>query len=303
MGYDAGAALTNMPVLRFHTRLPTGQIEQLSIESERVLVGSGAHCDIRLPLVEARLEHVLIELGPAGIFARALSFEPPPTINNVPFTQAPLPAGAVLGVTGTQIHIEIVRGAAGGDHLRQKKKSSPITILAMLVTLPAAWYLLLGSEDLLTGGAEPVRPEPPDLWAAPVAQCPQMDRALALGFARERMAIADAKRERRPFHVQDGVMAVPTYETAAACFRAGGDPASANLADESAKYLRREMMDDFRMRRVRLDHALATEDYVSAQKEVRVLLQFVEGTSGEYITWLSNLERKLKLKIGAAASE
>ena len=291
-----------MRVLKFQTRLPTGQIEQLSIESERVLIGSGAHCEIRLPLAEARVEHVLIELGPAGVFARALSFEPPPTINNVPFTQAPLPPGAMLGVSGTQIYIEIVEGAQAGGALQQKKKSSPIMLIALLLMLPAAGYLFLGDEEGFAGEAEPERPQPPELWAPPVTQCPQADRAAALGFARERMAIADAKRERRPFHVQDGVSAVPTYEMAAACFRAGGDVASGNLADESAKYLRREMTDDFRMRRVRLDHALATEDYVSAQKEVRVLLQFVEGKSGDYVTWLSNLERKLKLKVGEAAN-
>jgi hypothetical protein len=289
-----------MRTIKIQTRLPTGQIEQLSIESERVLIGSGAHCEIRLPLAEARVEHVLIELGPAGVFARALSFEPPPTINNVPFTQAPLPPGAMLGVTGTQIYVEVLEGANVGGALQKKNKSSPITVIALLLMLPAAGYLFFGSDEGF-GGPEPPRPQPPELWAAPIAQCPQPDRAQALGFARERMAVADAKRERRPFHVQDGVSAVPTYEMAAVCFRAGGDTGSGNLADESAKYLRREMTDDFRTRRVRLDHALATEDYVSAQKEVRVLLQFVEGKSGEYVTWLSNLERKLKLKIGAAA--
>lgn len=292
-----------MRVLKFQTRHATGQIDQLSIESERVLIGSGAHCEIRLPLAEARVEHVLIELGPAGVFARALNFEPPPMINNVPFTQAPLPPGAVLGISGTQILIEIVEGAgaAGGDVLQAKKKSSPITIIAAMIMIPAAGFLLFGPEE--TGDGAVVHPNPPELWAAPGGQCPHAtDRGQALSFAREKMAIADAKRERRPFHVQDGVSAVPTYETAAACFRAGGDAASGNLAEESSKYLRREMTDDFRMRRVRLDHDLATEDYVSAQKEVRVLLQFVEGKSGEYVTWLSNLERKLKLKIGEAAA-
>ncbi len=292
-----------MRVLKFQTRHVTGQIEQLSIESERVLIGSGAHCEIRLPLAEARVEHVLIELGPAGVFARALSFEPPPTINNVPFTQAPLPAGALLGIGGTQIFVEVLEGAAGagGEVLQAKKKSSPITIIAVLLMIPAAGYLFFGPEE--GEGQAAVHPSPPELWAPPATQCPHAaDRGQALSFARERMAIADAKRERRPFHVQDGVAAVPAYETAGACFRAGADPASANLADESAKYLRREMADDFRMRRVRLDHDLSTEDYVSAQKEVRVLLQFVEGKSGEYVTWLSNLERKLKLKIGEAAA-
>jgi hypothetical protein len=62
------------------------------------------------------------------------------------------------------------------------------------------------------------------------------------------------------------------------------------------------MTDDFRMPRVRLDHALPTEDYVSAQKEVRFLLQFVESLppTFDYRTWLSTLERKLKLELGAA---
>jgi hypothetical protein len=290
-----------MRVLRFQTRLPTGQVEQLSVESERVLIGSGAHCDIRLPLAEARIEHVLIELGPAGIFARALNFEPPPTINNVPFTQAPLPPGAILGVTGTQIFIEVIEGAGAGGGAQKEKKSSPIMVIALLLMLPAAGYLFLGPDEV--GGGEPVRPPPPELWNPPSPTCPQADRAQALGFARERMAVADAKRERRPFHVQDGVSAVPIYEVAAACFRQGGDAASGNLADESSKYLRREMTDDFRMRRVRLDHALATEEYVSALKEVRVLLQFVEGKSGEYVTWLANLDRKLKLKVGEAAGK
>ncbi len=291
-----------MRALRVQTRLPTGQVEQVVIEGERVLVGSGAHCEIRLPLAEARVEHVLIELGAAGIFASALSFEPPPTINNVPFTQAPLPPGSILGVTGTQIYVEVVEGPAAGTARQQTKKSSPITLIALMLMLPGAGLLFL-TPDEPTDTTETARPQPPELWAPPSGQCPQPDRAAALGYARERMAVADAKRERRPFHVQDGVSAVPTYEVAAACFRAGGDAPSANLADESAKYLRREMSDDFRMRRVRLDHALTIEDYAAAQKEVRVLLQFVEGKSGDYVTWLSNLDRKLKLKIGAQAAE
>ena len=87
-----------MRTLKFQIRQHTGQVDQLSMEAERVLIGSGAHCEIRLPVDQARVEHVLIELGPAGIFARALNFEPPPTINNIPFQQAPLPPGAMLGV-------------------------------------------------------------------------------------------------------------------------------------------------------------------------------------------------------------
>lgn len=289
-----------MRQLKFQIRLHTGQIEQLSIEAERVLVGSGAHCEIRLPLDQARVEHALIELGPAGIFARALSFEPPPTINNVPFQQAPLPPGAILGVGGCQIYVELVEGAAGAGPGGAKKKS-PISMIALFILIPVGAYMLLADDD--EGATTTPSPRAvPELWAAAAAGCPYTDRGQALAFAREKMAIADAKRERRPFHVQDGVQAVPTYEAAAACFRSGGDAPSAVLAEESAKFLRRDITDDFRTRRVRLDHALAIEDYVSAQKEVRVLLQFTEGKSGDYVTWLSNLDRKLKLKVGTKKS-
>lgn len=288
-----------MRQLKFQIRLHTGQVEQLAIEAERVLIGSGAHCEIRLPVDQARVEHVLIELGPAGIFARALSFEPPPTINNVPFQQAPLPPGAVLGVGGCQIYVELTEGAGAGP--AAPKKKSPVSLIALLILIPVGAYVLLADDDEGTGTAPSPRAVP-ELWAAAGTACPYTDRGQALAFAREKMAIADAKRERRPFHVQDGVQAVPTYEAAAACFRAGGDAPSAVLAEESAKFLRRDITDDFRTRRVRLDHALAIEDYVSAQKEVRVLLQFTEGKSGDYVTWLSNLDRKLKLKVGTKKS-
>lgn len=287
-------------VLRFQIRLHTGQVEQLNVEAERCLIGSGAHCEIRLPVDQARVEHVLIELGPAGIFARALSFEPPPTINNIPFTQAPLPPGAVLGVGGCQVFTEIVEGAQGGAGGADKKKSSPVAIIALLVMLPAAGYMLLADEPDPNAKKPPPK-QVPELWDAPIATC-SYSGGQASAFARERMAIADAKRERRPFHVQDGVQAVPIYESAAACFRAGGDPASGQLAEDASKFLRREMTDDFRTRRVRLEHALNVDDNVSALKEVRVLLQFTEGKSGDYVQWLSNLDRKLKARVGTKKS-
>jgi hypothetical protein len=276
--------------------LPTGQVDQLNIESERVLIGSGAHCEIRLPLDQARVEHVLIELAPAGVFARALNFEPPPTINNIAFTQAPLPPDAVLGVGQTQIYAMAADQAGGGAIVQQKKKgSSPIMLLAIIAMAAGGGYVILGDDD--TGG-EIARPKaPPELWGPPVAQCPQQLGPQALAFARDRLSLADAKRERRPFHVQDGVQSVPLYEQAAACFRAGGDPQSAAAADETAQKLRKDINDDYRTQRVRLDHALNIEDWPGAQHQVRVLRQFTEGKQGEYVTWLSNLERKLKNKV------
>ena len=111
--------------------------------------------------------------------------------------------------------------------------------------------------------------------------------------------MADAKRERRPFRVQDGVAAVPMYELSGVCFRSGGDVESSNQAYAAANALRRELTDDYRTQRVRLEHALGVRDQKSAQRQVKILLAFTEGKQGDYVTWLSNLDRRLKIKLGS----
>lgn len=282
-----------MRVLRFQIRHPTGQVDQINVESERVVIGSGAHCEIRLPIDQSRVEHVLIELGPAGVFARALSFEPAPTINNIPFTQAPLPPESVLGVNQMQIYVAVGDGAGGLAVQQQKKKTSPITLIAVILMLPAGLYVLFSDDD--KGPNAKMPKEPPELWGTPVAACPQAGAA-ALTLGRERLAIADAKRERRPFHVQDGVQAVPLYELSGACFRAGGDTVMGQYADDTARFLRQEINNDYRTQRVRLEHDLSVEDWQGAQKCVRLLQQYTEGKQGEYVTWLAQVDRKLKIK-------
>ena len=100
----------------------------------------------------------------------------------------------------------------------------------------------------------------PELWQAPVRVLPVGRAARARLRAREdggrrRQARAPpvprAGRRRRP---------CPLYEAAAACFRAGGDNAVGNAAEESAKFLRRDIDGRFPHAPRRLDHALATED-------------------------------------------
>lgn len=290
-----------MGVLRFQLRHPNGHTEQINVEADRALIGSGAHCDIRLPLDQAAVEHVLIEVSAGGtVFARGLSFEPSPTINNIPFTQAPLPAESVLGVGQIQIYAARMDAVVGADGAatKEKKKSSPILLIAAVIMIAAGGYLFLFDDP---AGAQAAAPkEAPALWGAPVAACPQAGPQ-ALALANERRSLAESKRERRPFHVQDGVAAVPLFELAAACYKAGGANDEANNSYVASQNLRKEMNDDYRTQRVRLEHALSVNDYPSAQREVRMLLAFTEGKQGEYVTWLSNLNRKLKLKIGKPA--
>jgi hypothetical protein len=283
--------------LRFQIRHPNGQVEHLNVDGERVLIGSGAHCEIRLPIDQASVEAVLVQRSAGGVYAQALSFEPPPTINNAPFSQAPLQAESALGVGSVQIFVTIADAAQGEAVIGKKQqKTSPLTlVLVVACALVAAYYFLMQDEDK-GPAAQPT--QVPDLWETPVAACPQAAPEQAMARARESAAVADARRERRPFHVQDGVAAVPLYEVASVCFRQGGDPVASDESARRAAALRAEMQQDFRTHRVRLDHLLSVKDWVSSRREVRVLLAYMEGKSGDYVTWLSNLDRNLKLKVG-----
>jgi hypothetical protein len=283
--------------LRFLVRYPDGRGEELTIEAERVLIGSGAHCEIRLSVDQAAMEHVAISMGPASALAEARAFEPPPTINGSPFQRAQLLPDAILGVGQVQMTVAVIEIAEKqGLAPRKQEKTSPATYVLAAIAIPLSLYVILSDSDTQDG--EPPPTEVPALWAEPITSCPQGGKEQARALANDQNVLALARRERRPFHVQDGVRAVPLFETAAACFEAAGDPTAAREAAEAGKKLRLEVDEDYRTHRVRLEHAISVSDWRTAQVEARVLLAFTDGLQGEYVTWLSNLDRKLQLKYG-----
>jgi hypothetical protein len=281
--------------LRFQIQHANGRQEQVTVEAERALIGSGAHCEIRLPLDQAAVEHILIQVGAGGVFAQALSFEPAPTIGGVPFTQAPLPPDVVLGVNQTQMLVSIVGDAIGaGGPAKNTGKTNPMLIIAAMAGASlVAWMYLSGDEDV-----QRVEPqEYPKLWDQAAATCEKSGNE-ALAFAREKSIVAESKRERRMFHVKDGVDAVPLFETAAACYEKAGDKQDADAARDTANALRKELDDDYRTHRMRLQHAMGVKDLETARKEVRTLIEMTEGKEGPYVTYLHVIERDLKQKLG-----
>ena len=142
-------------------------------------------------------------------------------------------------------------------------------------------------------------PPVPRLWGAPVEGCPQTSRDEAEALAAERLRLAVAKHERSPFHPEDGVAAVPLYESAVACFRTAARKADAEDALAVAEQLKRDTDDQFRAHRLRLQRALAIENWRWAERETDVLLSFLSGMGSEYGNWLSNLRRKIQLSYGS----
>lgn len=284
--------------LQFVIRYPDGRTEQLVVDADTVLVGSGAHCEVRLPAEHAALEHVALSLVAGGVHAQARSLSPHPTINGAGFVQTPVLPDSVIGVGGMQLWVTTVDLQERQQQVIRKKKqtTSPLTYVAAIVGLPLAAYMILAEPS--KDRTQMVQGTPPALWGDPVNTCPQSSHDAALAVALDKYSVASGKRERRPFHVEDGVAAVPLFETASACFRVAGQTAAATEAQKAAQDLRSKINEDYRAHQVRLEHALTVQDWATAQQEVSVLRAFTEGKQGQYVVWLSNLARRLELKLG-----
>jgi hypothetical protein len=284
-----------METIRFGVTHANGRIEELLTESAQVLVGSGAHCEIRLPIDQARVEHVLIQSTPAGLRAIARAFDPPPRLDGAEFAQAPILGRAVLVIGETRIEVSPSTSEAARGAVPRAQASRNPRLLA---------YLALGAAGVVTmlaarGKGGDHTPEPiatPALWGSTVDHCAQAAPDQALAAARARLSLAIAKQERSPFHPEDGVAAVPLYEGAAACFRVAGRDGDAAEAAGNAEHLRHTVTEEFREHRIRLRRAMALQEWPIAVHESGVLLTFLPSGGSDYATWLSNLRRKLQLQ-------
>jgi hypothetical protein len=283
--------------LRFQIKHLSGQVEGIDVEAERAMLGSGSHCEIRLPIDQARLEHLRIELTADGtVFATAVSFEPPPLLNGVAFTQGQVLPDSVITLSQTQVLIQALDTTVG--KAKAKKGSSPVTTIGALIILVAAAFLLFGSDEEEAG----IKLDPqPDLFAAAqAATCPQQGQQ-ALEQAKQFLNVASVKRERRPFFAQDGVVAVPNFERAAACFKSGADVSMAKYAEGVANYLRADLNRDYRKLRVGLEYHVRVKEYASAKYDVERLIAFIPEASPQadlaaYRIYLLDAKRRLQLR-------
>ena len=284
--------------LRFTIRQPDGRVERLMVDAEAALVGSGAHCEIRIG--GAAHEQLLVTMAGDAVHVDVRAIEPMPLLDGQPFRQANLRPESLLALGAVQLMVE-VRDLDGEKNVVKAKGEafSPVTWLALVLAVPLAGYVLFGDE--LRSRREVVPEGAPELFDAPLTTCRQSSTDEALAAAFDALALARGKRERSPFAVQDGVAAVPLFERAAACLTQGGQAALAADAAASAKELRARLADDYRVHRVRLEHAVETNDDKAALKEVRVLRSLTDGKAGPWVDWLGSIERRLTMKLGRKA--
>jgi len=292
-----------MDVIQFRVRHPDGRVDTLVTEAPRVLIGAGSHCEIRLPIGAARVEHVAIQSTPAGWRASARSLDPVPRLDGVEFTEAPVLGDCVIMIDQTRIDVAPSTGPGGTDRtVTQVKAKRSVRVYLYLALGLACWVGLYAARPRAkTSTQEPE--DVPALWPVGAAEtCPQTGPEPALAAAGARLDLAVAKEERSPFHPEDGLAAVTLYQSAEACFRVAGHDADAEQVVAEGKRLRRDMTDRFREHRLRLQRALAVEEWDVAEHESGVLLAFVQSATGDYATWLSNTRRRLQLRHGTSGS-
>jgi hypothetical protein len=287
-----------MDVVRFRVGHADGRVDELMTEAPRVLIGAGSHCEIRLPIGAARVEHVLIQSTPAGWRASARSLDPAPTIDGIEFSEVPIRGDCVIGIGKIRIEVSPSTTLEGSQQVsRASGARNPRVFIYLALGVGCFIAMRVAAPQAKAAAHEPTNVPP--LWTSASASCPQTAPDPALAAANARVNLALAKRERSPFRPDDGVAAVPLYESAAECFRVAGRADDAADATAAAARLRQDLADQFHVHRLRLQRAMATEQWVMAEHETSALLSFLPSDGGEYVTWLSNLRRKLQLQYGA----
>jgi hypothetical protein len=273
-----------------------GKVEQFELAYERLRIGSASHCDVRLAPDEAAAEAVLLEPREGVLMVHALDGELrlhglamlAPTVVR---ERARLELGSV------QLTVEL------SDVLEAKPTSERKTLrqgvmLLGVVTLYAYMFAEPGPESAL---AHPLMPAP--LFSEQGAACQQDSAEAARVFAREQLALADSQRERWPFHMREGVLAVPNYRSAAACFAAAGDERQAKQVSETASALAVKLEEELSAHRVRLEWFLDRKRFHPAVEEVRALRELLAERNDPYARWLAAVAHELQTMQALAKEE
>jgi hypothetical protein len=282
-------------VLKVQITSAAGGRQELVVDSAQALIGSGPHCEIRLPVEDAASEQLEVRVASGGVFGRVRSIDRPVLLDGVPFVEGRLLPESTVSIGSARLRLtpSISSLLEAGKRQRNNSGSRAIHVLGAL-GFPLGFALLFA----LDKPAEPLPGlvQPPPLFAATAEPCKESEPAAAAAFASRELLRAEAERERAPFDGGSGVRAVHSFQRAARCLDAAGERTQASEIERTAATLKRKVENAFHVHHVRLDRALATQRYDVARHEIALLGEFVGQKSGEYAEWLLTLDRNLELK-------
>jgi hypothetical protein len=276
-----------------------GKVSTFEAAAGAMLVGSGSHCDVRLPPEEAAVEQLLIEQRGERVFVRSLTRDGALRFDKAVFEQGELPSGARLSLAELQLRVGVRTQQKRSAKAGESEVQTLITRALLIVGIAVGAYHVL-YPDAGGGVLQSAVAAPPLFAEANKRTCNVADERDA-AYQAERWALeASLKRERAPFHPKDGVASVGLYEAAEACFRKAGKLADADRMRDMLAALRANLEDEFHVRQVRLERFLQREKHDQAQREAQVLLTFVSHQDGEYVQWLGAVQRELNARFASA---
>src|SRR5688572_25664833 len=84
-----------------------GAVQVLDVQADRALVGSGAHCDLRLSPDEAAVEQLTIEARDDEVYAKVRALEPACRLNGAPFLEGRLTPDSMLELSGVALRVTL----------------------------------------------------------------------------------------------------------------------------------------------------------------------------------------------------
>ncbi|MDB5216546.1 MAG: hypothetical protein JWO86_4473, partial [Myxococcaceae bacterium] len=122
-----------MEQLTFHILHADGRRESTTAQALRIVIGSGAHCDVRLAPDQAAFEHVAIEDHPAGPLMRSLATSPAVVLGGAPLSSQALGMSTTFSIGATQIEIKrAVVGAAAESNSLSPAMIAKLAVVALL---------------------------------------------------------------------------------------------------------------------------------------------------------------------------
>jgi hypothetical protein len=273
-----------------------GKLEVLEVQADRALVGSGAHCDVRLAPDEAAVEQLVVEARDEAIMVKVVSFEPPCLLNGAPFLETRLSPDALIEMGQVALSVRLTTPTQTQKPASSAKSQTHPAVQALgVVGLIAGFYLVLNKPPGMRSALDSTA-TPPRLFQGVAAGCPHSDAEAARSLAGEALHDAENKRERSPFYPRDALAAVPLYERAAACFAQVGETQLAQEARQAAVALRERTADEQHVRHVRIERFIAQQKYDALRHEVLLAAELVPDATHPYGAWLSALTRETEMQ-------
>lgn len=266
----------------------------VTVDSGGLLVGSAAHCDVRLSATQVAAEQLFFQLSADGsILAHSRDPNTLVSLKGAAFARGIVPEGSSLQI-GRLSLVPSVVAARTATAAKPNQRGSRLRLLAMALLAVVGIVLMKPAKE----SSAATFMKAPALFDSNPVQCSEAHSDLALAAVAEWLAEARDLHERSPFAPQSGIQAVELYQRAGACLERFGPRSAAEEAAQSAADLQRRLELDFHAHRVRLARALEAKNAAAAAREVALVRSFIGDRTGPFSDWLSTLSRKLGLQLG-----